>query len=63
MPPPGAPSLAAVLECVVNVSEGRDIDKLKTLAQASGESLVDVHADIGEGQVDGILTWLAREAR
>jgi glutamate formiminotransferase len=35
-----------VLECVVNVSEGRDTDKLKTLAKASGESLVDVHADI-----------------
>jgi glutamate formiminotransferase len=35
-----------VLECVVNVSEGRDLEKLRTLAAAAGGSLVDVHFDI-----------------
>jgi glutamate formiminotransferase len=34
-----------VLECVVNVSEGRDMDVLRTLADACGPSLIDVHAD------------------
>jgi glutamate formiminotransferase len=34
-----------VLECVVNVSEGRDMDRLRAVAKACGPSLVDVHAD------------------
>jgi glutamate formiminotransferase len=34
-----------VLECVVNVSEGRDMDRLRTIARACGPSLIDVHAD------------------
>jgi glutamate formiminotransferase len=34
-----------VLECVVNVSEGRDMEALQALADACGPSLVDVHAD------------------
>ncbi len=34
-----------MLECVANVSEGRDIAALRALAAAGGESLVDVHAD------------------
>jgi glutamate formiminotransferase / 5-formyltetrahydrofolate cyclo-ligase len=33
------------LECVINVSEGRDMDRLRTVARACGPSLVDVHAD------------------
>jgi glutamate formiminotransferase len=33
------------LECVVNVSEGRDMARLLTIARASGPALVDVHAD------------------
>src|SRR6476661_5371585 len=41
----GAPTLAAVLECVINVSEGRDMDRLLAIARACGPSLVDVHAD------------------
>lgn len=36
---------ARVLECVVNVSEGRDLTRLRAIAQACGPSLVDVHAD------------------
>ncbi|HET9729682.1 MAG TPA: glutamate formiminotransferase [Acidimicrobiia bacterium] len=34
-----------MLECVANVSEGRDMDALRTLALACGPSLIDVHAD------------------
>jgi glutamate formiminotransferase / 5-formyltetrahydrofolate cyclo-ligase len=34
-----------MLECVVNVSEGRDIEALRRVADACGESLVDVHTD------------------
>jgi glutamate formiminotransferase / 5-formyltetrahydrofolate cyclo-ligase len=34
-----------VLECVVNVSEGRDMERLRVIARASGPSLLDVHAD------------------
>ena len=34
-----------VLECVVNVSEGRDVAALRVVAAACGASLVDVHAD------------------
>ena len=40
-----APTLAAVLECVINVSEGRDMDRLLRIARACGPALVDVHAD------------------
>jgi glutamate formiminotransferase len=34
-----------VLECVANVSEGRDTDILRSLAQPIGPALIDVHAD------------------
>jgi glutamate formiminotransferase len=34
-----------VLECVINVSEGRDMNVLGTIARASGPALIDVHAD------------------
>jgi glutamate formiminotransferase / 5-formyltetrahydrofolate cyclo-ligase len=34
-----------VLECVVNVSEGRDHDALAAIASACGRSLLDVHSD------------------
>jgi glutamate formiminotransferase len=34
-----------VLECVINVSEGRDMDRLLRIARACGPSLVDVHTD------------------
>jgi glutamate formiminotransferase len=33
------------LECVIHVSEGRDMVRLRTIARACGPSLVDVHAD------------------
>jgi glutamate formiminotransferase len=34
-----------LLECVVNVSEGRDSDVISSLARAAGSSLLDVHSD------------------
>jgi len=34
-----------VLECVVNISEGRNLGILSTLAEACGEDLLDVHID------------------
>ncbi|HET9078619.1 MAG TPA: hypothetical protein VFN68_16910 [Acidimicrobiales bacterium] len=33
------------LECVINVSEGRDADRLAGLARAAGATLLDVHTD------------------
>ena len=41
----GFPYAGAVLECVANVSEGRDMEKLRALALACGDALIDVHAD------------------
>lgn len=40
-----ASSRPAVLECVVNVSEGRDAERIGRLAHACGPALLDVHAD------------------
>ena len=34
-----------MLECVVNVAEGRDAAVLSTLATACGDALLDLHAD------------------
>jgi len=34
-----------VLECVLNLSEGRDLDRVTRLAQAAGPSLRDLHSD------------------
>ncbi|GIU85536.1 MAG: glutamate formiminotransferase [Acidimicrobiia bacterium] len=34
-----------MLECVANVSEGRDVEALRAIASACGPSLLDVHAD------------------
>jgi glutamate formiminotransferase len=34
-----------VLECVVNVSEGRDLARLRAIAAATGPALLDVHTD------------------
>jgi glutamate formiminotransferase len=35
----------AVLECVVNVSEGHDVPRLWAIAAAAGSALLDVHRD------------------
>ncbi len=34
-----------MLECVVNVSEGRDLPTVERIAEAAGRSLLDVHSD------------------
>jgi glutamate formiminotransferase len=36
---------AVVLECVINVSEGRDLEVLRAVAAAAGPTLLDVHRD------------------
>jgi glutamate formiminotransferase len=40
----------AVLECVVNVSEGRRRDVVAAMAQAAGPCLLDVHSDTGHNR-------------
>jgi glutamate formiminotransferase / 5-formyltetrahydrofolate cyclo-ligase len=49
-----------VLECVVNVSEGRDPEVLAALAEASGRQLLDVHTDAGHNR--SVLTLAARDS-
>jgi glutamate formiminotransferase len=39
------PTLARMLECVANVSEGRNTNALRAVAEGCGASLVDVHTD------------------
>jgi glutamate formiminotransferase / 5-formyltetrahydrofolate cyclo-ligase len=59
-----------VLECVVNVSEGRDRAVLDALAGACGRALLDVHADVDHhravltlaGPVESAVTGLAAAA-
>jgi glutamate formiminotransferase len=38
-------SVGAVLECVINVSEGRRPDVLEEIAAAGGDAVLDLHAD------------------
>jgi glutamate formiminotransferase / 5-formyltetrahydrofolate cyclo-ligase len=49
-----------VLECVVNVSEGRDRDVLRALAEAAGPALLDLHADPDHHRA--VLTLAGEEA-
>src|SRR5437764_6977141 len=42
---PTTRTVAAVLESVINISEGRDMERLLRIARACGPSLVDVHTD------------------
>jgi glutamate formiminotransferase len=37
---------ANLLECVVNVSEGRDTDIIRLLRAAAGDALLDIHTDL-----------------
>jgi len=63
--------MSPVLECVVNVSEGRDGDVISALAAAGGTCLLDVHSDphhhrsvltlAGDG-VEGAVRAVAAEA-
>jgi glutamate formiminotransferase len=49
-----------VLECVVNVSEGRVDERLDLLAAAAGDALLDVHRDPHHHRA--VLTLLGEEA-
>jgi glutamate formiminotransferase len=49
-----------VLECVVNVSEGRDASILATLADAAADDLLDLHADPHHHRA--VLTLVGEEA-
>jgi len=49
-----------VLECVVNISEGRDADLVARLAGTAGEALLDVHRDAHHNR--SVLTLVGEEA-
>jgi glutamate formiminotransferase len=34
-----------VLECVINISEGRDLARVARIAEAAGDAVLDVHSD------------------
>jgi glutamate formiminotransferase len=51
---------ALVLECVVNVSEGRREDRLGVIAAAAGDELLDVHRDGDHHRA--VLTLVGTEA-
>jgi len=48
-----------VLECVVNVSEGRDRPALDALIEAAGPHVLDVHTDAGHNR--SVLTLASRD--
>jgi glutamate formiminotransferase / 5-formyltetrahydrofolate cyclo-ligase len=58
-----------VLECVPNVSEGRDLDVIRALVDAGGASLLDIHSDADHhrsvltlaGPSDGAMEAQVRE--
>jgi glutamate formiminotransferase len=59
--PPGRPREAApVLECVINLSEGRDLDLVEAIAASAGGALLDVHADPDHHR--SVVTVLGEEA-
>ena len=49
-----------VLECVVNVSEGMDLSVLRTLSEAVGDDLLDVHHDADHHR--SVFTMVGTEA-
>jgi glutamate formiminotransferase / 5-formyltetrahydrofolate cyclo-ligase len=49
-----------VLECVVNISEGRDRARIEQIAAAAGNDLLDVHTDPDHHR--SVLTLLGEEA-
>lgn len=58
-PVPGARP-CDVLECVINISEGRDQDLITRLAAAAGQALLDVHTD--EHHNRSVLTLVGEDA-
>jgi glutamate formiminotransferase len=49
-----------VLECVVNISEGRDLDAIEAIAAAAGRDLLDVHTDPDHNR--SVLTLVGEDA-
>jgi glutamate formiminotransferase len=49
-----------VLECVVNISEGRDLAAIDAIARAAGADLLDVHTDADHHR--SVLTLAGEEA-
>ncbi len=52
--------LAPVLECVVNISEGRRVDLVEAIGAAAGPALLDVHSDPDHNR--SVLTLVGEEA-
>lgn len=63
-PPPNPPRLVcdagAVLECVMNISEGRDRAVVDEIAAQAGPDLLDVHADADHHR--SVLTMVGEDA-
>ena len=49
-----------MLECVVNISEGRDLAVVAAIAGAAGRDLLDVHSDAHHHR--SVLTLVGEEA-
>lgn len=49
-----------MLECVINVSEGRDLDLVGRIAATGGRSVLDVHSDVHHNR--SVLTVVGEEA-
>lgn len=49
-----------MLECVVNISEGRDLDVIAAIVRAAGDDLLDVHTDPDHHR--SVLTMVGEQA-
>ena len=49
-----------MLECVVNISEGRDVPAIAAIARAAGPGLLDVHTDPDHHR--SVLTLVGEDA-
>lgn len=49
-----------MLECVINISEGRRLDLVETIARAAGRELIDVHTDPNHNR--SVLTVVGEDA-
>lgn len=49
-----------MLECVINISEGRDLECVEDIARSAGDDLLDVHSDADHNR--SVLTVIGTEA-
>jgi glutamate formiminotransferase/glutamate formiminotransferase/formiminotetrahydrofolate cyclodeaminase len=49
-----------VIECVINISEGRDLDLVEEIARAAGSDLLDVHSDADHNR--SVITVVGADA-